>query len=356
MDALVHNFKQLRSQIRPETKAMAMIKADAYGCGDLEVAKTLAHHHCDYFGVAVTDEGVELRKAGIASKIIVMDPEPSCFERLIAYNLEPEIYSFRLLSEFAKEADRQGVPDYPVHIKIDTGMHRLGFMPEEAGLLAACLKSMPTVKVASVFSHLAAADDPAYDDFTIGQLKKFEQCTGILEQTLGYGFIRHILNTAGTWRFPEYQMEMVRMGIGLYGVGLSPENDIRNIATLKTIILQIKQVRKNETVGYNRNGVLDRDSLIAAIPIGYADGLDRAFGNRKGYALVHGQKAPFIGNICMDVCMIDVTDIAGVQEGDEVVIFGDKLPVSELAEKTGTIPYEILTKVSKRVKRVYISD
>ena len=356
LDALVHNFKQLRSQIRPETKAMAMIKADAYGCGDLEVAKTLAHHHCDYFGVAVTDEGVELRKAGIASKIIVMDPEPSCFERLIAYNLEPEIYSFRLLSEFAKEADRQGVLDYPVHIKIDTGMHRLGFMPEEAGLLAACLKSMPTVKVASVFSHLAAADDPAYDDFTIGQLKKFEQCTGILEQTLGYGFIRHILNTAGTWRFPEYQMEMVRMGIGLYGVGLSPENDIRNIATLKTIILQIKQVRKNETVGYNRNGVLDRDSLIAAIPIGYADGLDRAFGNRKGYALVHGQKAPFIGNICMDVCMIDVTDIAGVQEGDEVVIFGDKLPVSELAEKTGTIPYEILTKVSKRVKRVYFSD
>lgn len=355
LDALVHNFKSMRSNIAPRTKTMAMIKADAYGCGDLEVAKTLAHHHCDYFGVAVTDEGVELRKAGITSKIIVMNPEPSCFERLISYNLEPEIYSFKLLGEFANKVDAQGLRNYPIHIKIDTGMHRLGFVPEETGMLAAGLKARPTVKVASVFSHLAAADDPTADEFTKQQLEIFDKTTKELRQHLGYGFIRHILNTAGIWRFPEYQMDMVRMGIGLYGVGLTPENDIRNIATLKTIILQIKHVRQDETVGYNRKGVLSRDSRIAAIPIGYADGLDRAFGNRKGYVLVHGQKAPFIGNICMDVCMIDITDIPGVQEGDEVIIFGDKLSISELAEKTGTIPYEILTKVSKRVKRVYLS-
>lgn len=356
LGALVHNFKRLRSRLKPSTKSMAMIKANAYGCGDLEVAKTLAHHHCDFFGVAVTDEGVELRKAGINSGIIVMNPEPSCFERLVAYKLEPEIYSFKLLAQFAGEADRQGMRDYPVHIKIDTGMHRLGFAPDEMKTLAAELKKLPSVKVASAFSHLAAADDPDEDAFTLHQLDTFGKATEQLQQELGHKFIRHILNTAGTWRFSDYQMDMVRMGIGLYGIGWNESSDIRTVATLKTIILQIKNIKKDDTVGYNRRGVLSRDSRIAAIPIGYADGLNRAFGNRRGHVIVKGHPAPFVGNICMDVCMIDITDIDGVKEGDEVIVFGDNPTISQLAETTGTIPYEILTSVSPRVKRVYVSE
>lgn len=356
LSSLVHNYKLMRSQLRPETKTMAMIKANAYGCGDIEAAKCLTHHHCDYFGVAVTDEGVELRKAGINASIIVMNPEPSCFDRLIEYRLEPEVYSFRLLRQFAEAADRLGASRYPIHIKLDTGMHRLGFLPSEVDSLAAELSGFRSLSVASAFSHLATADDPAGDDFTLAQIRQFEDATARLKELLGYGFIRHILNTAGIWRFPEHQLDMVRMGIGLYGVAPDDKTDIRNIASLKTIILQIKDVKKDETIGYNRRGTLDRDSRIAAIPIGYADGLDRAFGNRRGYALVKGQKAPFIGNICMDVCMIDVTDIADASEGDEVIIFGDDLPISRLAAELGTIPYEILTKVSARVKRVYYNE
>lgn len=354
LNALVHNFKKLRSYIDHKTKTVAMIKADSYGCGALQVAQTLSHHHCDYFGVAVADEGVELRKAGIKTNIIIMDPEPGTFDLLFKYNLEPEIYSFSMLSKFISAAVAAGVKEHPIHIKIDTGMHRLGFMEEDMPELTAILKKVPNVKAVSAFSHLAAAEDPQEDEFTANQIARFTRATDYLKKNLNPELIRHILNTSGVQRLGQYQFEMVRLGIGLYGVGLNEQSDIQNVATLKTIILQIKELKAGETVGYNRRGVLTRDSRIAAIPIGYADGLSRAFGRGKGYVLVGGKRAPFIGNICMDVCMIDITGIDGVQEGDEVIIFNDELTISELAAKTDTIPYEILTNVSKRVKRVYV--
>lgn len=353
LNALVHNFKKLRSYIKRETKTVAMIKADAYGCGALQVAQTLSHHHCDYFGVAVADEGVELRNAGITTNIIIMDPEPSTFDLLIKYRLEPEIYSFRMLEQFAEFTMQNRVKSHPIHIKIDTGMHRLGFLESDMPELVQRLKGMPGVKVVSAFSHLAAAEDPAEDKFTASQIDTFTRATDYLRENLGNDIIRHILNTSGVQRLSDYQFEMVRLGVGLYGVGLNEKSDIQNVATLKTIILQIKEIEPDETVGYNRRGVLNRHSKIAAIPIGYADGLSRAFGRGNGYVLINGKRAPFIGNICMDVCMVDITDIEGVKEGDEVIVFNDELTISELAAKTGTIPYEILTSVSKRVKRVY---
>lgn len=354
LNALVHNFKKLRSYIKRETKTVAMIKADSYGCGALQVAQTLSHHHCDYFGVAVADEGVELRKAGIKTNIIIMDPEPGTFDLLFKYNLEPEIYSFSMLEKFIASAVSAGVKAHPIHIKIDTGMHRLGFMEDDMPRITKILKNIPNVKAVSAFSHLAAAEDPSEDEFTKEQIARFSRATTYLRENLNPELIRHILNTSGVQRLGEYQFEMVRLGIGLYGVGLNEKSDIQNVATLKTIILQIKELKAGETVGYNRRGVLERDSRIAAIPIGYADGLSRSFGRGNGYVLVRGKRAPFIGNICMDVCMIDITGIDGVKEGEEVIIFNDELTISELAAKTDTIPYEILTNVSKRVKRVYV--
>lgn len=356
LNALVHNYKHLRSFLQPETKSVAMIKANAYGCGAIAIAQTLQHHHCDYFGVAVADEGAELRKAGITTPIIVMNPEPSSFNLLLQYQLEPEIYSFAVLNRFIAYADKEGKVGYPIHIKFDTGMHRLGFEQTDLPQLIQLLQQNKVVQVASAFSHLAASEDAAMDAFTESQIQLFEQCTQQLQEALPYRFIRHILNTSGVQRFAQYQFEMVRMGIGLYGVGIDEKSPIQNVATLKTVILQIKELKKGETIGYNRKGILERDSKVAAIPIGYADGLDRAFGRGNGYALVRGQKAPFLGNICMDVCMIDVTDIADVSENDTVIIFGDDLTISELAQKTNTIPYEILTGVSQRVKRVYYQE
>lgn len=356
LNALVHNFKHLRSFLQPETKTVAMIKANAYGCGAVAIAQTLSHFHCDYFGVAVADEGAELRKAGIRTPIIVMNPEPSSFNLLLENNLEPEIYSFAVLQRFIEYADKEGVTNYPIHLKFDTGMHRLGFEKQDLTALIDLFKHTNVVKVISAFSHLAAAEDPAMDAFTKSQIDLFEECTSTLQSALPYPFLRHILNTSGIQRFPLHQYDMVRMGIGLYGVGIDSQSPIQNVATLKTVILQIKELKQGETIGYNRKGVLLRDSKVAAIPIGYADGLDRAFGGGNGYALVRGQKAPFLGNICMDVCMIDVTDIEDVSENDTVTIFGNDLTISELAEKTKTIPYEILTGVSARVKRVYYQE
>lgn len=356
LNALVHNFKKLRSYLKPETKTVAMIKANGYGCGAIEVAQTLSHHHCDYFGVAVADEGVELRQAGIRTNIMIMNPEQSSFGLLLQYRLEPEIYSFNILHAFAEYADKQGVKNFPIHIKIDTGMHRLGFSPEEIDELIKDLSKMPSVKVDSAFSHLAAADDPNMDTFTLNQIDAFMNATDKLRAHLKNPFLRHILNSYGVQRFDKFQFEMVRLGIGLYGIGFNEKSDIKNIVTLKTVILQIKHIKKDETIGYNRKGVLVRDTTIAAIPIGYADGLNRAFGNRNGHAIVNDKPAPFIGNICMDVCMIDITDIPNVKEGDSVTIFGDDLTISDLAQKTHTIPYEILTGISLRVKRVYFQE
>ncbi|MBO4370169.1 MAG: bifunctional UDP-N-acetylmuramoyl-tripeptide:D-alanyl-D-alanine ligase/alanine racemase [Paludibacteraceae bacterium] len=356
LNAITHNFKTLKSFLKPETKTVAMIKANAYGCGAVEVAQLLQHHHCDYFGVAVADEGAELRKAGIRTPIIVMDPEPSSFDVLTAYHLEPEIYNFRMLRLFSDFADRQGERDYPIHLKIDTGMHRLGFMPDECPAVVKELEHTPSVRVESVFSHLATADCTDMDEFTKQQIANFSFATDYLRQNLGYPFLRHILNTAGVQRFPEYQYEMVRLGIGLYGIGIDEKSDIRPIATLRSVVLQIKDVAEGEAVGYSRKGLLHRPSRIAAIPIGYADGLHRAFGNGNSYVLIRGKKAPFIGNICMDICMVDVTDIPEACEGDSVEIFGAKHTINDLADVMGTIPYEILTGVSNRVKRVYYQE
>lgn len=356
LSALVDNFKHLRSFLKNDTKAVAMIKADAYGCGALAVGQTLSHYNCDYFGVAVADEGVELRKAGIKTPIIIMNPELNTFDLMIKYRLEPEIYSFKLLKSFAEYTENEGINNFPIHIKIDTGMHRLGFEEKEIDELIDFLSKNKSLKVESAFSHLVAAEDKNEDEFTLKQIETFKRITDKLQNSLNITFLRHILNTSGIQRFPEYQMDMVRMGIGLYGIGIDENSPIRPVATLKTRILQIKELEAEETVGYNRKGKLGKPSRIAAIPIGYADGLSRAFGNGNGYVMVNGKKAPFVGNICMDVCMIDITGIENVNEGDMVTVFGAEPSISELAQKTNTIPYEILTSISKRVKRIYYQE
>lgn len=355
LDALVHNFNWYRSRLRPETKMVCMVKASAYGAGAIEVAKTLQDHRCDYLAVAVADEGIDLRNAGITIPVMVMNPEISSLNMLFSYSLEPEIYSFRLLEAFIHEAEKAGVKSYPIHVKIDTGMHRLGFTPDEIPQLCRLLSSQKYVSVKSVFSHLAGSDSPEFRDFTMKQLNCFKDASSKLEELLGHKVIKHILNSAGIERYTDWQMDMVRLGIGLYGVSASGMDGLRNVSTLKTTILQIRNVPAGDSIGYSRRTFIDRDSRIAIIPIGYADGLDRHFSNRNGKVMINGQLAPIVGNICMDACMIDVTDIDAA-EGDTVVIFGDDLPVSELAEKLGTIPYEILTSPSPRVERVYYRE
>ena len=320
-----------------------------------EISKTLQDHRVDYLAVAVADEGSELRKAGITSSIMIMNPELSAFKTMFDYRLEPEVYSFNLLEELIKAAEKEGVTNFPIHIKLDTGMHRLGFIPEEIPELIRRLKSQNAVIPRSVFSHLVGSDSDQFDSFTKRQIETFEKASTELQDAFSHKIIRHICNTAGIERFPGAQFDMCRLGLGLYGVDPYTNKILHNVSTLKTTILQIHDVPKEETVGYSRKGKLNRDSRIAAIPIGYADGVDRHLGNGNAYCLVNGQKAYYVGNICMDVCMIDVTDI-DCKEGDKVEIFGDNLPVTLLAEKLGTIPYEILTSVSNRVKRVYYHD
>lgn len=355
LDAVVHNFNFYRSKLKPTTKMVCMVKAFAYGAGSYELAKTLQEHRCDYLAVAVADEGAALRKEGISIPIIVMNPEFSSFNMLFENQLEPEVYSFRLLDAMVKETERRGITTYPIHVKIDTGMHRLGFQPSDIPELCKRLKAQSGIIVRSVFSHLAGSDSDIFDDFTKKQLEIFAQTAAELEADLGHKVIKHILNSAGIERFPEYQMDMVRLGIGLYGISASGQNGLRNVSTLKTTILEILHVPAGDSIGYSRRCYVERDSRIATIPIGYADGLDRHFSNRKGEVVVRGKRCPIIGNICMDACMVDVTD-TDAQECDSVIIFGNELPVSELADKLGTIPYEILTSVSPRVKRVYYRE
>lgn len=355
LNAIVHNFNFYRSKLKPETKMVCMVKAFGYGAGSYELAKTLQEHRCDYLAVAVADEGAELRKEGISIPIIVMNPEFSSFNVLFENQLEPEVYSFRLLDAMAKETRRRGITAYPVHIKIDTGMHRLGFQPSDMHEICARLKEQSGLVVRSVFSHLAGSDSTIFDDFTKYQLETFTEAANELERTLDYKIIKHILNTAGIERFAEYQMDMVRLGIGLYGVSASGIKGLQNISTLKTTILQIQEVPAGDSIGYSRKSYVKRNSRIAIIPIGYADGLDRHFSNGGGEVVINGKRCPIIGNICMDTCMIDVTDIEA-HEGDTAIIFGDELPVSELSDKLNTIPYEILTSISPRVKRVYYQE
>lgn len=353
LNAIIHNYNFYREKIAPSTKMISMVKAFAYGAGAYEVAKTLQEHRCDYLAVAVADEGADLRKNGIHIPILVMNPEMTAFQTIFEHQLEPEIYGFRLLQAFIKEADRYGIVNYPVHIKIDTGMHRLGFTPEEIGQLAELLNKQTNVVVRSVFSHLAGSDEARLTDFTQSQIRLFTECCNSFDYQLGYKPLRHILNSEGILHFPEAQMDMVRLGLGLYGV--NSIGGLQNVTTLKTIVLQIHEIAAGETIGYSRKGIVSRNSRIATLPIGYADGLNRKLGNGNLSVLINNQFVPTIGNICMDLTMIDVTDIE-CKEGDEVIIFGEKQPTTVLAEKLDTIPYEIITSVSDRVKRIYFSE
>ena len=354
--ALVDNLNFYRSYMKPETKLVAMVKANAYGAGAVEVAKTLQDHRINYLAVAVADEGVTLRKNGITSNIMIMNPEMTAFKTMFDYDLEPEVYSFRLLDALVKAARHEGITNYPVHIKLDTGMHRLGFNPKtDMDELITRLKSQNAIIPRSVFSHFVGSDSDDFDNFSKMQFELFDEASRKLQAAFPHKILRHIDNSAGIEHFPERQLDMCRLGLGLYGIDSRDNRILNNVSTLKTTILQIRDVPKEETVGYSRKGHLTRDSRIAAIPIGYADGLNRHLGRGNCYCLVNGQKAPYVGNICMDVAMIDVTGIP-CKEGDSVEIFGDHLPVTVLSDVLDTIPYEVLTSVSDRVKRVYYQD
>lgn len=356
LNAVVDNLNWYRSFLKPETKLVCMIKADAYGAGAVEIAKTLEEHRVDYLAVAVADEGATLRRNGIKSNIMIMNPEMSSFKTLFDYELEPEIYSFRLLDALIKAAEKEGITGYPVHIKFDTGMHRLGFNPRtDIAQLIEKLRHQNALIPRSVFSHFVGSDNNDFDSFSAEQFKLFDEGSKQLQSAFSHRILRHIDNSAGIEHFPERQLDMCRLGLGLYGINPRNNEIINNVSTLKTTILQMRNVPKGETVGYSRRGVIEKDSVIAAIPIGYADGLNRKLGNRNCYCLVNGQKADYVGNICMDVALIDVTGI-DCEEGDSVEIFGDNLPVTILSNVLETIPYEVLTTVSNRVKRVYFQD
>ena len=353
LDALAGNLNYYRSFMKPETKMVCMVKASAYGAGSVEVAKTLQDRGVNYLAVAVADEGAELRRAGITAGIIVMNPEMTAFKTLFDYELEPEVYNFKLLDALIKAAEKEGIQGFPVHIKLDTGMHRLGFDPRlDLPALIDRLHHQTSVIPRSVFSHFVGSDSPDFDDFSARQFALFDEASKTLQAAFSHKILRHICNSAGIERFPERHLDMVRLGLGLYGIDPIDNRSLQNVTTLRTTILQIRECPKGDSVGYSRRTVLERDSRIAAIPIGYADGLNRHLGNRRGYCLVNGQRADYVGNICMDVCMIDVTD-TDCREGDTVEIFGDNLPPAELARLLDTIPYEILTSVSDRVKRIY---
>ena len=356
LSAVVNNLNYYRSFLNPETKMVCMVKADAYGAGAIEVAKTLQEHRVDYLAVAVADEGVTLRRAGITANIMVMNPEMTAFKTMFDYDLEPEVYSFRLLDALVKAARKEGITGWPVHIKLDTGMRRLGFDPEQdMDELIDRLKHQQAVIPRSVFSHFVGSDSDAFDEFSARQFQLFDEASQKLQSAFSHKILRHMDNSAGIEHFPNRQMDMCRLGLGLYGVNPRNNEMISTVSTLKTTILQLRHVKAGESVGYSRRTILDRDSVIGAIPIGYADGLNRLLGNRHGYCLVNGQKAEYVGNICMDVAMIDVTDI-DCQEGDQVEIFGNNLPVTVLSDTIDTIPYEVLTGVSNRVKRIFYQD
>lgn len=356
LNAVVDNLNYYRSFMKPETKLVCMIKADAYGAGSVEIAKTLQDHRVDYLAVAVADEGATLRRNGITSNIMIMNPEMSAFKTMFDYDLEPEVYSFRLLDALVKAAEKEGITGWPVHIKLDTGMHRLGFDPEkDMDKLIDRLKHQDAIIPRSVFSHFVGSDSDDFDAFSASQFELFDKGSRKLQAAFSHKILRHIDNSAGIEHFPERQLDMCRLGLGLYGINSRNNHVINNVSTLKTTILQLRTVPAGETVGYSRKGKIDHDSVIAAIPIGYADGLNRHLGNRRCYCLVNGQKAEYVGNICMDVAMIDVTGIA-CKEGDSVEIFGDDLPVTVLSDVLDTIPYEVLTGISNRVKRVYFQD
>lgn len=357
MSALTHNLNHYKSKLKPGVKLMVMVKAFGYGNGGEEIARLLEFNKVDYLGVAFADEGVKLRQAGITVPIMVLNPESTAFDEIIQYHLEPEIYSFRTLFAFAEATQRAKKSAYPVHIKIDTGMHRLGFAPNSVADLAVELSRKPQLEVKSVLSHLAASDDLNERTFTEHQISLFLKATALLEKRLSKKFYRHILNTSGLINYPEAQFEMVRLGIGLYGLASNEneQNQLETVGTLKSIISQIHHLEAGETVGYNRRFKADKNKLIATIPIGYADGIPRFWGNQKGYVLIQEQRASIVGAVCMDMLMVDVTDIA-CREGDAVIIFGKRPSVQEIAKAGNTISYEILTGISQRVKRIFFRE
>lgn len=358
LNALAGNFKFFKSLIEPTTKTVGMVKASGYGTGSYEIAKTLQDMGADYLAVAVQDEGVDLRKAGISMPIIVLNPSVVNYKAMFMYRLEPEVYSIEEARELVKEGRKYGAKNFPVHIKIDTGMHRLGFIKEQLPELIELLRSQDTIKPSSVFSHLCVADEPSQDEYTMKQFDYFDECSDLLQDAFDYHITHHILNTTGVVRFPERQYDMVRIGIGLYGIKTvadGAEDALRPVASLHSVIISIKEWPAGTTIGYGRHGILKRQSRIATVTIGYADGFDRHFGNGHTSLWVNGTLCPTVGNVCMDAVMIDVTD-ADCQVGDHVEIYGDHIPIERLSEVRDTIPYEILTSISPRVKRVYYRD
>ena len=355
LDAISHNLNEFRRLLDPGTRIMAMVKAFAYGAGPAEIAGLLEYHRAGYLAVAYTDEGIELRNAGVTLPIMVMNPDPSSASMMIKYNLEPEIYSMSSLESFADAATRNGISQYPVHIKIDTGMHRLGFMPWETDRLAEMIKKLDCLRIVSVFSHLSGSEDPSLDEFTHRQVRVFLEAVSKIREKVDYPFLRHILNTSGIVRFPQYQFDMVRPGIGIYGIGNYEKINLRPAGRFKTRISQVKKVPAGEPVGYGCVDRSDAERIIAILPVGYADGLNRKLGNRNGNIFIKGEKIPLIGNICMDMCMADITG-SDIIEGDEAEIFGLNISINELAEKCDTIPYEILTNIQGRVKRVFLRE
>ncbi len=355
LNAFVNNLNYYKSRLKPGVRLAVVVKAFSYGIGSWEIANLLQYHRVDYLAVAFTQEGVSLRRAGITLPIIVMNPDENTAGLMIDNNLEPEIYNFTRLSRFMNELEKRGLRDYPVHIEIDTGMHRLGFMPHEMDELAGILKNQSLVQIKSVFSHLAASEDSNHDGFTRQQIGLFSGICDKLKAETGTSFIRHILNSGGIERFPDAQFDMVRLGIGLYGVSGSIGEKLMTVATLKSTVSQLKKIRAGDTVGYSREGKPDRDSVIAIVPVGYADGLDRKLGKGRGKMLLKGKFVPTIGTICMDMCMLDVTGL-DVKEGDEVIVFGKDYTISDMARELETIPYEILSSISARVKRIYLQE
>lgn len=358
LNSITFNLKRFQQILQPDIRLMVMVKAFSYGTGSYEIANLLQFHHVDYLAVAYTDEGAELRKAGINLPIMVMNTDQAAYETLTKYDLQPELFSFEMMRSFDNYLRSEAIQDYPVHIKLDTGMHRLGFSPDDIEQLASFILQTRSFRVQSVFSHLVAGEDPAEDEFTLHQAAVFNETCDRLQAKLQYAFLKHIANTATIRRFPGLQMDMVRLGIGLYGVDPSNpfQHELKEVSTLKTTIAQIRNVSAGETVGYNRRGKLLRDSKIATIRIGYADGYPRSLGNGAGKVLIRGKLFPTIGSVCMDMTMIDITDADDISEGMDVIIFGEKLSVSRLAKWAGTIPYELLTGISPRVRRVYFEE
>jgi alanine racemase len=355
MNAVVHNLNGFRHLLRPGTGIMAMVKAFAYGSGSAEIAALLEYNHVSYFAVAYADEGVALREAGITTPVMVMNPDESVMELIIRHNLEPEIYSMESYAAFIKNAKRHGLLHYPVHLKIDTGMHRLGFSTSETDWLAEVLPQEQHIRIVSLFSHLAAADEPDHDEFTHRQASLLMMTAEKLKSVLGYNFKTHLLNSAGISRFPQYQFDMVRMGIGLYGIGDYHGVVLRHTGRFVTSVSQVRTVPAGEPVSYGCKGAADHDREIAVVPVGYADGLRREMGNGRGSLFIKGRKVPITGSVCMDMCMTDVTGL-NVKTGDEAEVFGSNITIEEIAGLCNTIPYEILTSIPTRVKRVYVNE